>query len=91
MFFAKNIGKNMSNKYSQKFFDSAKKSATDAIKIALKREIQKQTLSKIKYHNKLTSASKNNSNTDENEIEIPKERHISPEKRQQFIDELILV
>ena len=28
--FAKNVGKNISNKYSQKLVDSAKKSATDA-------------------------------------------------------------
>ena len=33
--FAKNIGKNISFKYSQKLFDSDKKSATDAIKTAL--------------------------------------------------------
>ena len=46
--FARNIGthaakaaKNMSNKYSQKFFDTPKKSATDAIKTASKRAIQK--------------------------------------------------
>ena len=46
--FAKNIGTNankvaesMSNKYSQKLFDSAKKSTTDAIKTASKRAIQK--------------------------------------------------
>ena len=46
--FAKNIGthaakvvKNMSNKYSQKIVDTAKKSATDAIKTASKRAIQK--------------------------------------------------
>ena len=39
--FAKNIGENISNKYSQKLFDSAKKSATDAIKTASKRAIQK--------------------------------------------------
>ena len=31
------------------------------------------------------------SKTDENDKEIPKERHISPEKRQQIIDELRLV
>ena len=31
----------MSNKYSQKLLDSAKKSKTDAIKIAWKRAIQK--------------------------------------------------
>ena len=39
--FAKNIGKNISNKYSQKPFDSAKKSATDAIKTTSERAIQK--------------------------------------------------
>ena len=46
--FARNIGthaakvaKNMSNRYSQKLVDSAKKSATDAIKTASKRAIQK--------------------------------------------------
>ena len=39
--FAKNIGKNISSKYSQKLVDSAKKSATGAIKTASKREIQK--------------------------------------------------
>ena len=46
--FAKNIGthaakvaKNMSNKYRQKIVDTAKKSATDAIKTASKRAIQK--------------------------------------------------
>ena len=39
--FAKNIGKNLSNKYGQKFFDTAKKSTTDAIKNASKRAIQK--------------------------------------------------
>ena len=38
--FAKNIGKNMSNKYSQKLFYSAKKSTTDAIKTASRRAIQ---------------------------------------------------
>ena len=39
--FAKNIGKNISSKYSQKLADSAKKSATDAIKTSSKRAIQK--------------------------------------------------
>ena len=47
--FARNIGthaakaaKNMTNKYSQKLVDTAKKYATDAIKTASKRPIQKQ-------------------------------------------------
>ena len=39
--FAKNMGKSLSHKYGQKLLDSAKKSITDAIKIALKRVIQK--------------------------------------------------
>ena len=46
--FARNIGthatkvaKNMSNKYGQKLANTAKKSATDAIKTASKRAIQK--------------------------------------------------
>ena len=39
--FAKNIGKNMSSKYSQKLVGSAKNSATDAIKSASKRAILK--------------------------------------------------
>ena len=41
--FAKNIGKNLSNKYGQKLLDSIKKSTTDAIKTAPKRAIQKTT------------------------------------------------
>ena len=41
MYFAKDIGKSLSGKYSQKPLDSAKKSMTDAIKTASKRAIQK--------------------------------------------------
>ena len=40
--FAKNIGKTISNKYSQKLVDSAKKFATDAIKLLLKNQFKKQ-------------------------------------------------
>ena len=39
--FAKNISKNLSNKYGQKLVDSATKSATDVIKTAGKRATQK--------------------------------------------------
>ena len=39
--FAKNMGKNLSNKYGQKLLDSTKISATDAMKTASKRAIQK--------------------------------------------------
>ena len=39
--FARNIGKNISNKYGRKLVDTAKKSETDAIKTASKTVIQK--------------------------------------------------
>ena len=39
--FAKNIGKNVSNKYSQKLLDNAKKCTIDEIKTTSKRAIQK--------------------------------------------------
>ena len=40
--FAKNMGKNLSNKCGQQVLDIAKKSATVAIKTASKRAIKKQ-------------------------------------------------
>ena len=92
------MGKELSNQYSRKFFDSAKKSTTNAIKTASKRAIWKTTeatgdLIGNKIADKIPSISRKSSKElqDENEIEIPKERYISPEKRQQFIDELRLV
>ena len=104
--FAKNMGKILSNKYGQKLLDSAKKSTTDAIKTASKRAIQKTAeatgdLIGNKIADKITSVSNKKStkelpNTDEREeenVEITthKKRYISPEERQQIIDELRLV
>ena len=40
--FAKNMSKNLSNKYSQKPFNNERKSTPDAIKTASKRAVQKQ-------------------------------------------------
>ena len=98
--FAKNMGthatkvaKNLSNKYSQKLLDSAKKSTTDAIKTASKTAIQKTAeatgdLTGDKIANKITKKSskelhsQNNLDEAKNKTEIPKERYISPEKRQ---------
>ena len=62
--FAKNMVKSLSNKYGQKLLDSAKKSATDAIKTASKRAIQKTTeatgdLTGNNLADKITSVSKN--------------------------------
>ena len=41
--FGKNMGKNLTNKYSQKLLDNAKKSGADATKATSKRNIQKRT------------------------------------------------
>ena len=97
---AANVAKNMSNKYSQKLVDTAKKYATDAIKTASKRAIQKTAeatgdLVGNKIADKITSASKKSRNEEikSNQVnnEIPKERYISPKERQQIIDELRLI
>ena len=96
--FAKNIDKNVSNQYSQKPIDTAKKSATDAIKTASKIEIQKTTeatgdLIGNKIADKSKSVSKKSKELPPKEAnnEIPKERYISPQERQQVIDELRLI
>ena len=82
--FAKNMGKNLSNKYSQKLLDTAKKSTTDAIKTASKRAIQKTAeatgdLIGNKIADKITSVSKksnkelpNNDETEDVEITLIK-------------------
>ena len=99
--FTKNIGthatkvaKNMSNKYSHKLLDSAKKSTTNATKTVSKRAIQKNAkaiseLTGNKIADKIKSISKYpkkgskelRSKTDENEIETQKERYVSPETK----------
>ena len=62
--FAKNMGKNLSEKYGQKLLDKTKKSTTDAIKTASKRAIQKIAeancdLTDNKIADKITSVSNN--------------------------------
>ena len=97
--FAKSMGKSLSNKYSQKLFDSTKKYTIDAIKTASKRAIQKTAeatgdLIGNKIADKITSVSKkpNNNNNDEGvEITAHKKRYIFPEERQQIINEFRLV
>ena len=95
------FARSMSNKYGKKLVDTAKKSATDAIKTASKRAIQKTAeatgdLVGNKTADKITSVSKKSTEKlptiDENaELTTPKKRYISPEERQQIIDELRLV
>ena len=96
--------KSLSNKYSQKRLDKAKKSTTDAIITASKRAIQKTAeatgdLIGNKSADKITSVSKKsaeeltNNKTEEEDVEIatPIKTYISPEERQKNIDELRLV
>ena len=97
MSFAKNIGKNLNNKYSQKSLSSAKKSTTNTTKAASKRANPKTAeatgdLIDNKIADNVTKASNTvkAENTEFNK-EIPKERYISPEKRQQVNDELRLI
>ena len=85
------------------FFIVLKKSTTDAIKTASKRAIQKTAeatgdLIGNKIADKITSVSKKsvkelpNDETEEDaEITTHKKRYISPEERQQIINELRLV
>ena len=99
------MGKNLSSKFIEKkkkeVLVSAKKPTTDAIKTASKRAIQKTAgatgdLIGNKIADKTTSVLRKSSTHSQNneandESETPKERYISPEKRQQIIDELRLV
>ena len=105
--FAKNMGKNLSNKYGQKRLDTAKKSTTDPIKTPSKRAIQKTAeptddFTGNKIADKITgiaspknvSVSKiSNKNFPEKDVEIitHKKRYISPEERKQISNELRLI
>ena len=89
------MAKGLSNKYGQKLLDSIKRSTTVAKKTASKRTIQKtaeatRDLIGNKIADKITSVSKksNNNNNEDVEITAQKKRYISPEERQQFINEL---
>ena len=92
----------MRGKYWQKLLDHAKKSTTDALRTSSKRVIQKTAeatgaLMGNKITDRITKVSKtvpqNNSKriTNEHDQEIPKERYVSPEQRQEIIDELRLI
>ena len=91
------FARGMSNKYGKKLLHTAKKSATDAVKTASKREIQKTAeatgdLIGNKIADKITSVSKKKSNNNDNvKLTTHKKGYISPEERQQIIDKLRLV
>ena len=85
----------------RKLVDTAKKSATDAMKTASKQAIQKTAevtgdLVGNKIADKITSVSKKSTKklrTMDEDVEFTthKKRYISPEERQQIIDELRLI
>ena len=106
-YFAKNMDKNLSNKYGQKLFDTAKIFTTDS-KTPSKRAIQKTgeatgylignkianeiTNASMELHSKKCSKELPN---DETEVYVKratnKKKCISPEEKQKIIDELRLV
>ena len=91
------MGTHLSNEYGQKLL--AKKSTADPINTASKTAIQKTAkvtddLIGNKIADKIRSVSKKSakeSSNDETQVDKPKKRYISPEERQQIIDELMLV
>ena len=95
------FARSMSNNYGKKLFDTAKKSTTDPTKTTSKRAIQKTDeatgdLIGNKIADKITSISKkpsnnNSNNGDDVELTTHKKRYISPEERQQIINELRLI
>ena len=97
--YATKVAENLNNNYGQKLAYSAKKSATDALKIAGKSANQKTAeasgdLVDNFIADKTTSikkktASEPHSNAASNETR--KERYISPQERQKNIDELRLI
>ena len=102
--FAKNTSKNIGSKYNQEHVDSAKKSATNAIKTASKiliHETAEATGDLIgnKITDKITNSSKKSPkelhskalHSNEANNGILKERYISPQERQQTINELRLI
>ena len=80
------FARSMSNKYGKKLVDTAKKSATDAIKTASKRAIEKTAeatgdLVGIKIADKITSVFKKSSQKlptidEDTELTTPKKRYI---------------
>ena len=97
--FAKNIGKSLSFKYSQKLLGSAKISTTDAIKTASKRAIHGDLIGN-KRADQITSVLKkkpdkelhnNDDETEDVEIATSKKKYISPVERKQIIEKLRLV
>ena len=95
------LARSMSNKYGKKLIDTAKKSATDAIKTVSKRAIQNTAeatdeLVGNKIADKITSLCKKSTKKwlaidEDAELTTHKKRYISSQESQQIIDELRLI
>ena len=95
------FARSMSDKYGKKLVDTATKSAADAIKTASKRAIQKTAeatgdLVGNRTADRMTSVSKKSTKKlptidEDAELTTPQKRYISPEERQQIIDELRVI
>ena len=90
--------RSISNKYGKKLVDTAKKSATDAIKTASKRAMQKTAeatgdMVGNKIADKITGVSKKSKKLPaiDEDVELTTHKDISPEERQQIIDELRII
>ena len=96
----KNISKNLSSKYSQKLLDHAKKSATDVLKTASWRAVQKTAevtdeLIGDKIANRITKFQKNHNKIIQRQLQMSMimkylTKDISLEERRKIIDELRL-
>ena len=98
----KKISKNLSGKYSQKLIDCAKQPAIDLFETASKTAEAAGDLIGNKVADKITKVSRISpqnkletvTNAEENvglDREIPRARFMSPENRQNFIDDLRLI
>ena len=95
------MGKSLSNNYGQKLLDSAKKIYNRCHKNSIEKSNSKNSRSidliGNKIADKIASVSKkpfnnnNNNNNEDVEITDNKKKYISPEERQQIINELRLV
>ena len=87
------FARSMSNKYGKKLVDTAKKSATNAIKTAEATGdlVGNKIADKITSVSKKKSYNKNDDDDDDAELTTHKKRYISPKERKQIIEELRLV
>ena len=90
------IGKNLRSKYSQKFLGHDKQSVTDEFKTTSKRAIQKTAGASgyfigNKICDKITKFSETSPQNNSETVTNEEEKCMSPEQRQNIIDDLRLI